>query len=101
MARKLAAIAELLGRRIEQELAGEQNGAAMISGFNRAAAEVSAAMNMTTAAARVLVGHAEALAVRLPAVAAQLAGGASRVAWLTASCQPSAAVTYTWTQRKS
>lgn len=76
MARKLAAIAELLGRRIEQELAGEQNGAAMISGFNRAAAEVSAAMNMTTAAARVLVGHAEALAVRLPAVAAQLAGGA-------------------------
>ncbi|KKF01338.1 HNH endonuclease signature motif containing protein [Mycolicibacterium obuense] len=75
MARKLAAIAELLGRRTEQELAVEQDAAAVMSGFNRTAAEVSAALNMTAAGARVLVGHAETLAVRLPAVAAALAAG--------------------------
>lgn len=75
MARKLAAIAELLGRRTEQELAVEEDMAAVMSGFNRTAAEVSAALNMTAAGARVLVGHAEALAARLPAVAAALAAG--------------------------
>ena len=75
MARKLAAIAELLGRRTEEELAGEEDAASVMSGFNRTAAEVSAALNMTSAGARVLVGHAEALAVRLPAVAAALAAG--------------------------
>lgn len=75
MARKLAAIAELLGRRTEVELAVEEDAASVMSGFNRTAAEVSAALNMTSAGARVLVGHAEALAVRLPAVAAALAAG--------------------------
>ncbi|MEH3139129.1 MAG: DUF222 domain-containing protein [Mycobacterium kyogaense] len=75
MARKLAAIAELLGRRTEQELAVEEDMSAVMSGFNRTAAEVSAALNMTAAGARVLVGHAETLAVRLPAVAAALAAG--------------------------
>lgn len=75
MARTLAAIAELLGRRTEEELAVEQDAASMMSGFNRTAAEVSAALNMTAAGARVMVGHAEALAVRLPAVAAALAVG--------------------------
>lgn len=75
MARKLAAIAELLGRRTEQELAAEEDAAAVMNGFNRTAAEVSAALNMTSAGARVLVGHAETLAVRLPAVAAALAAG--------------------------
>ncbi len=75
MARKLAVIAELLGRRTEQELAVELDAAAVMSGFNRTAAEVSGALNMTAAGARVLVGHAETLAVRLPAVAAALAAG--------------------------
>ncbi|MCG7595644.1 HNH endonuclease signature motif containing protein [Mycobacterium sp. PSTR-4-N] len=75
MARKLAAIAELLGRRTEEELAVEEDAASVMSGFHRTAAEVSAALNMTAAGARVLVGHAETLAVRLPAVAAELAAG--------------------------
>lgn len=75
MARKLAAVAELLGRRVEAELAVDEDMASVISGFNRTATEVSAAMNMTPAAARMLVRHAEALAVRLPAVAALFAAG--------------------------
>jgi len=75
VARKLAAIAELLGRRVEEQLRNELDAASMITGFNRTAAEVSAALNMTAASARVLVGHAEALALRLPAVAALLATG--------------------------
>ncbi|PRC45407.1 HNH endonuclease, partial [Mycobacterium sp. ITM-2017-0098] len=75
MGRKLAGIAELLERRIAEELAVEADMASMITGFRRTTAEVSAAMNMTAARARTLVGHAEALNTRLPAVGALLAAG--------------------------
>ena len=53
----------------------------MITGFARTTAEVSAAMNMTAARARVLVAQAESLDCRLPAVAALLAAGV--VDWYT------------------
>ncbi len=76
MARQLAAIAELLERRIDQELTVEADVKSMITGFRRTTAEVSAAMNMTAARARTLVGQAEALHTRLPAVGALLASGA-------------------------
>jgi len=47
----------------------------LITGFARTTAEVSAAMNMSPMGAQHLVGQAEALDSRLPAVAALLAGG--------------------------
>ena len=75
MARKLAAVAQLLGRRIEEELAVDLDARSMITGFARATAEVSAVMNMTAARARQLVAQAEALDCRLPAVASLLAAG--------------------------
>ncbi|MBX7435562.1 13E12 repeat family protein, partial [Mycobacterium sp. Y57] len=75
MARKLAAIAQLLARRVEAGLAVDEDMASVISGFNRTAAEVAAVMNMTPGAARTLVAAAEALDVRLPAVGALLATG--------------------------
>ncbi len=81
MARKLAALAQLLGRRIEEEMAVEADIASVITGFARTTAEVSAAMNMTAARARVLVAQAESLDCRLPAVAALLAAGV--VDWYT------------------
>ncbi len=81
MARKLAAVAQLLGRRIEEEMAVEADIGSIITGFARTTAEVSAAMNMTAARARQLVAHAEALECRLPAVAALLAAGL--VDWYT------------------
>lgn len=74
-ARKLAAIAELLGRRIEEEMALDLDARSMITGFARTTAEVSAAMNMTPAAARTIVMAAETLDRRLPAIAALLAAG--------------------------
>lgn len=52
MGRKLAAIAELLERRIAEELAVEADVASMITGFRRTTAEVAAVMNMTSARAR-------------------------------------------------
>ena len=75
MARKLAGIAELLERRIAEELEIDADVASMITGFRRTTAEVSAAMGMTAARARALVGHAEALSTRLPAVGSLLATG--------------------------
>lgn len=75
MARKLAGIAELLERRIAEELEIEADVASMITGFRRTTAEVSAAMGMTAARARAMVGHAEALSTRLPAVGSLLAAG--------------------------
>lgn len=75
IARKLAAVAELLGRRVEEELALDADARSMISGFARTTAEVSAAMNMTATRARQLVAQAEALNCRLPAVGALLATG--------------------------
>jgi len=82
MARRLAAIAELLGHRInEAEEADPDPGYMMITGFARTTAEVSAAMNMSPMGASHLVSHAEALDTRLPKVAALLAEG--RTDWRT------------------
>jgi Domain of unknown function (DUF222) len=76
MAHKLAAIAELLGHRInEAEEDDPDPGYMMITGFARTTAEVSAAMNMSPMGASHLVSHAEALDTRLPKVAALLARG--------------------------
>ncbi len=76
MARRLAAIAALLGRRIaEAEEADPDPGYAMVTGFARTTAEVSAAMNMSPMGANHVVGHAETLDTRLPRVAALLADG--------------------------
>jgi hypothetical protein len=76
MARRLGAIAALLWHRIgEAEEADPDPGYAMITGFARTTAEVSAAMNMSPMGASHLVSHAEALDIRLPKVAALLAQG--------------------------
>ena len=82
MAHRLAAIAALLSRRIaEAEEADPDPGYAMITGFARTTAEVSAAMNMSPMGANRVVAHAEALDVRLPRVATLLAEG--RTDWRT------------------
>ena len=81
IARKLAAIAQLLGRRIEEELAIDADARSMITGFARTTAEVAALINMSTAAARAMVFAAETLDQRLPAVGALLARG--EVSWPT------------------
>jgi hypothetical protein len=76
MAHRLAAIAALLSQRIaEAEDADPDPGYAMITGFARTTAEVSAAMNMSPMGANHLVAQAEALDTRLPKVAALLADG--------------------------
>lgn len=81
MARKLDAIAELLGLRVEEELAVDLDMRSVITGFARTTAEVSAQMNLTPAAARQLVAAAETLECRLRRIAALLAAG--RVDWRT------------------
>src|SRR5215213_1572360 len=82
MAHRLAAIAALLSQRIaEAEDADPDPGYAMITGFARTTAEVSAAMNMSPMGANHLVSQAEALDTRLPNVAALLAEG--RTDWRT------------------
>jgi hypothetical protein len=76
MAHRLAAIAALLSQRIlEAEEADPDPGYAMITGFARTTAEVSAAMNMSPMGANHLVAQAETLDTRLPKVAALLAEG--------------------------
>jgi hypothetical protein len=83
MAHRLAAIAALLSQRIaEAEEADPDPGYAMITGFARTTAEVSAAMNMSPMGANHLVAQAEALDTRLPKVAALLAEG--KTDWRTA-----------------
>ena len=78
MAHRCAAIAALLSQRIfEAEDADAESGFAMITGFARTTAEVSAAMNMSPMGAQHLVAQAEALDARLPRVAALLAEGKS------------------------
>lgn len=81
MAAELSAVAQLLGRRIAEELAADADAKSMITGFARTAAEVSAAMNLTPGGARQLVAQAEVLDCRLPAVGALLAAG--HVDWRT------------------
>ncbi len=76
VARRMAAVAELLAQRtVEVESEDPDPGFMMVTGFQRTSAEVSAALNLSPAAASVLVSHAEALAQRLPMVAAVLAAG--------------------------
>ena len=81
MARSLAGIFELLERRTAEELAIDLDVASMITGFQRTVVEVGAVLNMTSAKARGLVRHADALHTRLPAVGALLAAG--EVDWTT------------------
>jgi uncharacterized protein DUF222 len=76
IARRMAVIAQLLAHRVgEAEDVDPDPGYSMISGFARTAAEVAAVMNMTPMAATEVVAHAEALDVRLPAIAGLLAAG--------------------------
>src|SRR5882757_7192228 len=76
MAHRLAVVAALLWQRIaEAEEADPDPGYAMITGFARTTAEVSAAMNMSPMGANHLVAQAEALDARLPEIAALLAEG--------------------------
>ncbi len=81
VARKLAAIAQVLGRRIDEELAIDPDARSMITGFARTTAEVASLINMSTAAARAMVFAAETLDQRLPAVGELLARG--EVSWPT------------------
>ncbi len=82
VARRLAAVAQLLRRRATAvERAEREHGYAVIDGFEQTTAEVAAAMNLSPTAASFLVSHAEALDVRLPKVAALFAEG--RTDWRT------------------
>jgi hypothetical protein len=81
-ARRCAVIAALLAQRTgEAEDADPDAGLALITGFARTTAEVSATMNMSPMGAQHVVAQAEALDARLPAVAALLAAG--RTDWRT------------------
>jgi regulator of RNase E activity RraB len=67
MAQRCAVIAALLGVRIgEAEEADPDSGCALITGFARTTAEVSAAMNMSPMGAHHVVALAETLDSRLP-----------------------------------
>ena len=83
MARRMAAVAELLWRRTEEAEGHclDDPGYALITGFARTTAEVGAVLNLSPMAASRLISHAEALDTRLPAVARLLATGA--VDWPT------------------
>ena len=76
VARRMAAIAELLAQRtVEVESEDPDPGYMMVTGFQRTSAEVAAAMNLSPAAASIVVSHADTLMERLPQVAAVLAAG--------------------------
>jgi hypothetical protein len=76
MARRMAAVAELLAlRTAEVEAEDADPGYMIVTGFQRTSAEVAAAMNLSPAAATFVVSHAHTLAERLPTVAAVLAMG--------------------------
>lgn len=83
MAERMSAVASLLWIRTEE--AGDSPtadpGYALITGFARTSAEVGAAMNLTSRAAKDVVGAAEVLDTRLPQIAALLAAG--KVDWPT------------------
>ena len=81
MARKLAAIAALLWHRMEEYETDPDPAYATINGFQRTAAEVAAAMNLSPRAASFLVAYADTLKTRLPRIAALLAEG--RTDWRT------------------
>lgn len=76
IARRMAAVAELLGRRTwEAEAEDPDAGYMIITGLQRTSAEVAAAMSLPPGAASQLVSHAEALDARFPHIAAALAAG--------------------------
>jgi len=77
ISRRMAAIAALLWHRTweAEGTSSDDPGYALITGFTRTCAEVSAAMNMSVMAGNKMVGQAEALDARLPEVARLLAEG--------------------------
>ena len=76
MARRMSAVAELLAlRTAEVYMEDPDPGYMIVTGFQRATAEVAAACNLSPAAAASVVSHADTLAERLPKVAAVLAAG--------------------------
>ncbi|OBA61979.1 HNH nuclease [Mycobacterium sp. 1100029.7] len=82
VARRMAAVATLLRHRVAATGPTERPpGYEAIDGFDRTAAEVAAAMNLSPMAASYLVSYAEALDTRLPKLAALLADG--RTDWRT------------------
>jgi hypothetical protein len=83
ISRRMTAIAALLWHRTGEAegTSSDDPGYALITGFTRTCAEVSAAMNKSVMAANKIVGQAEALATRLPEVARLLAE--SKTDWHT------------------
>ncbi len=76
MAQRMAAVAELMARRSAEVFDEDPDpGYMIVTGFQRTAAEVAAAMNLSATAASYVVSQAAALAERLPKVAAVLAVG--------------------------
>jgi hypothetical protein len=76
VARRMSAVAELLAQRtVEVYNEDPDPGYMIITGFQRTSAEVAAAMNLSPAAASVVVSHADTLKDRLHEVAAVLAMG--------------------------
>ncbi len=76
IARRMADVAALLAQRTNEVYNEDPDpGYMMVTGFQRTSAEVAAAMNLSPAAASILVSHADTLAERLPKVAAVLAAG--------------------------
>jgi hypothetical protein len=80
-ARKLTAIVALLWHRIYEFDVDPDPDHRTITGFQRTAAEVAAALTLSPREASTLVAHAENLALRLPKTAAVLADG--RTDWRT------------------
>ncbi|HZQ31478.1 MAG TPA: DUF222 domain-containing protein [Mycobacterium sp.] len=75
MARRMAAVWQLLLERMQDYETDPNPDYSSVTGFQRATAEVAAALNLSGRAASFMVSHAEALAMRLPKVAAVLADG--------------------------
>jgi hypothetical protein len=82
VSRRMTAVAALLRHRVAAtERTEERPGYAMVDGFEQTAAEVAAAMNLSSMAAGYLVSDAHTLDSRLPKIAALLAEG--RTDWRT------------------
>ncbi|MEE3062739.1 MAG: HNH endonuclease signature motif containing protein [Actinomycetota bacterium] len=82
VARRMAAVGALLRHRVAAtKQAEDRRGYAVLDGFERTAAEVAAAMNLSPMAASYLVSYAESLDTRLPKLAALLSEG--RTDWRT------------------
>jgi hypothetical protein len=76
MAQRMAAVAELLALRTAEVYDEDPDpGYMFVTGFQRTAAEIAAAMNLSPSGASVVVSQADTLRERLPNVAAVLAMG--------------------------